>query len=163
MKNLIPCVERWWLLDSLEVKREAYVWLVNDSRGCAVMLEWFDDHTYWLRGVHVWITPRVVSSICGQHDFIDLIGFNDAIFWGQEKESVSLGTIITWPSGRDTLHNHAAHRKRRKATYTWMDWIGDFFESGYRQQVELMYHILTCKKSQPNCSIAKLKFLWYNL
>lgn len=45
--------------------------------------------TYGLRRVHVRVTPGEMGSVGGQHDFVDLVRLNDAIFWkgGMQKRS----------------------------------------------------------------------------
>lgn len=77
--------------------------------------DYVSRRTYRLWRVHVWITPREMGSVCGQHDFIDLVGLNNAIFWGCKK---SLCHCVLWrheqvqTPGGNILHNLAADANR---------------------------------------------------
>lgn len=53
-----------------------------DSR----LKDYASRRTYRLWGVHVRVTSRKMGSVCGEHDFIDLVGLNNAIFWGCKRE-----------------------------------------------------------------------------
>lgn len=80
------------------------------------------DRTYWLGRVHVWITPREVRSVCGQHDFVDLLRLNNAIFCRVKKINKSLVIVIMHDDWWDTHYVtvQCIEDKRRRASYTWM-------------------------------------------
>lgn len=59
-----------------------------------------------------------MGSVCGQHDFVDLVGLNDAIFCrgGGEgaKELESLWIVESWVSSSSAehrLHKHTAESR----------------------------------------------------
>lgn len=72
------------MLGNLQVQRDTQAGLVQ-HRGATVNDKELararaHTRTYGLGRVHVGVTPREVGSVCGQHDFVDLVGLNDAIF-----------------------------------------------------------------------------------
>lgn len=52
--------------------------------------------TYGLGRVHVRVTPREMGSVCGQHDFVDLLRLNDAIFCKGGRGQKSLCHCELW-------------------------------------------------------------------
>lgn len=79
--------------------------------------------TYGLGRVHVGVTPGEVGSVRGQHDFVDLVRLNDAVFCkqGGRGKKVSLGIMGSGvPAGRledCRLHNDAADAETQRATF----------------------------------------------
>lgn len=138
MRNLVPCVARWWSLGSLEVKTEKeHISLVKDSRKCW-MHDRLWDRTYRLRRVHVWITPRVVRSVCGQHHFIDLLRLNNAIFCrGGKKKDCVIAIMHDDQWERHYITLWCISTNRRKAAYTWMHQTKGVWKSRHELTLEI--------------------------
>lgn len=123
-------------------EKHTSVWFMTPGTG--LMQEWFCDRTYWLRRVHVWITPREVRSVCGQHDFIDLLRLNNAIFCRdrQEKTWCHCHSACTAWGERHPITGRCREGKRQRAAHTETQNKGSF-----KIHEQSLYNILTCNES----------------
>lgn len=101
-------------------EKNTSVWLITPKTG--LMQDQLWARTYWLGRVHEWITPGEVRSVRGQHDVIDLLRLNNAIFCAERQEHADGEEIQTIIYTQLKPNLKSRHRQKKQSLSNILTW-----------------------------------------